>query len=226
MIIADVPPMTTTNALSILVIGALMGMLGQGARAVIGLKGMSDDAKSLNLSPNDLFEASRLVTSLLIGVVVGLAAAVIYIANNGSADSITYTVLLGWAVSAYAGTDALEGFISQYLSPDVSDSTVQKVAAAVTAKLAAAKPPSARSLVQKALQIAMGILTEQPTDDLSRKLLGLAGFDYDKVLSEINVQLSQIKGATLLGTFDAKAWQTSGTTVATVISAVAAVLPH
>ena len=43
--------------LEILIIGALMGMLGQGARAVVGLKGMSDDAKALDLSPNDLFEA-------------------------------------------------------------------------------------------------------------------------------------------------------------------------
>ena len=46
--------------LEILIIGALMGVLGQGARAVVGLKGMADDAKALDLSPNDLFQAARL----------------------------------------------------------------------------------------------------------------------------------------------------------------------
>lgn len=104
--------------LQILVIGALMGMLGQGARAVVGLKSMSDDAKALDLSPNDLFQAARLLTSFLIGMLVGLASVLVYLQSGGSmTDNPTWQTMLAWAVSAYAGTDFLESFISQYLSP-------------------------------------------------------------------------------------------------------------
>ncbi len=104
--------------LEILVIGALMGILGQGARAIIGLKGMSDTAKAQGLGPNDLFEAGRLIVSFLIGIVVGLASVLVYLKNGGATgpNDPTWQTMLAWAVSAYAGTDFLEGFISQYLS--------------------------------------------------------------------------------------------------------------
>ncbi len=106
--------------LEILVIGALMGILGQGARAVVGLKGMSDDAKAQGRNPSDLFQAGRLLTSFLIGIIVGLASVIVYFKSGGSTTAEpTWQTMLAWAVSAYAGTDFLEGFISQYLSPGV-----------------------------------------------------------------------------------------------------------
>lgn len=108
-------------ALEILVIGAFMGILGQGARAIVGLKGMADDAKAQGLSPQDLFEAGRLLTSFLIGIIVGLASVLVYLKDGGSLTSDpSWQTMLAWAVSAYAGTDFLEGFISQYLSPGVT----------------------------------------------------------------------------------------------------------
>src|SRR5579862_3499061 len=82
--------------LEVLILGALMGILGQGARAVVGLKGMSDNAKALDLSPNDLFEAARLVTSFLIGFLVGLAAAIVYIKNFGVVEP-DWQALVGFA---------------------------------------------------------------------------------------------------------------------------------
>ena len=127
--------------LQVLVIGALMGMLGQGARTVVGLKGMSDTAKALDLSPNDLFEAARLITSLLIGFFVGLAAALVYIKSNGATEP-DWKVLLGFAAAGYAGTDFLEGFISQYLPQGARGSTIQKPAAAqVVVENAPTNPP-------------------------------------------------------------------------------------
>jgi putative chitinase len=74
--------------LEVLILGALMGILGQGARAVVGLKGKADDAKALDLSPNDLFEAGRLVTSFLIGFLVAVATALACIKSYGMQNRV------------------------------------------------------------------------------------------------------------------------------------------
>lgn len=108
--------MDPTQTLVILVEGALMGLLGQGSRAVAGLKSMSDDAQSLGVSSNDLFQAGRLFVSLIIGFLVGLAAALIYL-MSGPSGPPDWHVLLGFAAAGYAGTDFLEAFISRYLAP-------------------------------------------------------------------------------------------------------------
>jgi hypothetical protein len=108
--------MTASESLEILLLGALMGLLGQGARAVAGLKTMTDDAQTMGVSPNDLFQAARLFISLAIGVLVGLAAALIYLAGNGDAKP-DWHILLGFAAAGYTGTDFLEAFISKYLVP-------------------------------------------------------------------------------------------------------------
>jgi len=78
---------------------------------------MTDDAKSSGVSPADLFQAARLLISLAIGFLVGLAAALIYIMSNPSDAAPDWHVLLGFAAAGYAGTDFLEGFISKYLAP-------------------------------------------------------------------------------------------------------------
>jgi hypothetical protein len=112
--------MDPTQTLVILVEGALMGLLGQGSRAVAGLKSMSDDAQSLGVSSSDLFQAARLFVSCAIGVLVGLAAALIYLMSNPSGPP-DWHVLLGFAAAGYAGTDFLEAFISRYLTPPAAD---------------------------------------------------------------------------------------------------------
>jgi hypothetical protein len=134
-----------------LLLGGLMGLLGQGARTVVGLKSMSDEAKSLGVSPNDLFQAARLLTSLMIGFLVGLAAALIYIASGPpaadaaaaakAAGALDWHILLGFAAAGYAGTDFLEGFISNYLTPAAKTSalnTQKTVVDAVVSRLSAA----------------------------------------------------------------------------------------
>src|ERR1700728_5194897 len=72
------------DLLELLIIGALLGGFGQGLRAVVGLKGVSDEAKAQGLSFYDLFEAARLLTSLLIGGFVGLASALVYYKAYGA----------------------------------------------------------------------------------------------------------------------------------------------
>jgi hypothetical protein len=146
--------------LEILILGALMGMLGQGARAVAGLKSMSDDAKALGVSSNDLFEASRLITSFLIGSLVGLASALVYIIDGGSTSTEpTWHFLLAWAGAAYAGTDFLESFISQYLTPGASAAAIQKLPIAALLKARAQLPAFTHDEAEK---IVMDVLQAGP----------------------------------------------------------------
>jgi len=176
--------------LEILILGALMGLLGQGARTVVGLKGMSDDAQAQGLSPNDLFIASRLLTSLLIGFLVGLAAALIYIIKNGAdPGGVTAQVLIGFAASGYIGVDFLETFIAQYL-PTGSKPTAKAFAAAA-AKPGVQKPTyppdQAQSIVFKAFT-GLGYPSVKPTDTLS-SLNIKSNFDLLNLLEAVNGQI-------------------------------------
>ncbi len=180
--------------LQYLILGGLMGMLGQGARAIVGLKGMSDDAKALNVSPNDLFQTARLVTSFMIGFLVGLAASLAYAISHGSIPDVTqnYEILIGFVAAGYAGTDFLEGFISQYLPHGAAGSTVEKIAASqaltsttlLTSTTVQKAPtysyPQAESIVLKAFAsrgLTSGVTDSAKLSDLTYKtstdLLGL-----------------------------------------------------
>lgn len=148
-----------TTMLIILVLAGLMGLLGQGARAVIGLKGMADEAKSQGVSPNDLYQAARLMTSLMIGMLVGLAAGVIFIANGGSgANLFDWHTLLSFASSGYLGTDVLEGFISKYLAPDKPAAATPQATNPAAARLVA--KTSLLSVPSNAKQFVYAIMDE------------------------------------------------------------------
>ncbi len=72
---AVIPPASPASVLMALVLAGLLGMLGQGVRALAGLKKMNDDAGKQDADSADLFIASRLIVSLLIGFLAGVAAA-------------------------------------------------------------------------------------------------------------------------------------------------------
>jgi hypothetical protein len=138
--------MIASDMMTTLLLGGLMGLLGQGARTVVGLKSMTDEAKDLGVSPNDLFQAARIVTSLLIGFLVGLAAALIYLSGltppatgtapgGAAAFALDWHILLGFAVAGYAGTDFLEGFISNYLTPAAKTKALSNARQALVASV-------------------------------------------------------------------------------------------
>jgi hypothetical protein len=214
------------DLLELLVIGALLGGFGQGLRAVVGLKGVSDEAKAQGLSFYDLFEAARLLTSLLIGGLVGLASALIYFKANGAVTPDA-TTCFAWAAAGYAGTDALEGFISQYLSPGASTPTVKLHPTSIdslTTHLAAAVSPSPLSIVQNAFLTGFNVQSVTPDQNLG-KLLPTTPGDYLKLEAYINVQLRNIRGAAILGQAALNNWQAQTATVQTVIDDVTKALP-
>jgi hypothetical protein len=91
-----------------LLLGGLMGMIGQGIRAVAGLKKMNDDAQSQGATAQDLFIASRLIVSLIIGFIAGVIAASTMLSKLIAMTSGDISILFGIAAAGYAGTDFIE----------------------------------------------------------------------------------------------------------------------
>jgi hypothetical protein len=104
--------MEASQVIATIMLGGLMGLFGQGIRAIRGLKTMVDDAAA---SGNDLFSAARLLISLVIGFLAGIAATLILGVKFVHENAGDAHVLLGIAACGYAGTDFIEGFISKYL---------------------------------------------------------------------------------------------------------------
>ncbi len=94
---------SVTTVLGALLLGGLMGMVGQAIRAIAGLKKMNDSS--------DTFVASRLAVSLMIGFVAGVIAAVtVGLGKLVQIDLSNLQVLFGIAGAGYAGTDFIEAF--------------------------------------------------------------------------------------------------------------------
>lgn len=108
---SDPVQVSATELLGILTVSGLLGMVGQGARAVAGLKKLSDAADAANASATDMFDASRLVVSLIIGFIAGVAAALtIGIDKLLIIDAQNIQLLLGIAAAGYIGGDFVEAF--------------------------------------------------------------------------------------------------------------------
>jgi hypothetical protein len=101
--------MTAPEILTGLFLSGFMGMVGQTARMVVGLKKLSDYS-SVPPSESDLFQASRIFIGLAIGFVAGVAAG-FGLKIFDTATVIDVSTLLGLAAAGYAGTDFIEGFV-------------------------------------------------------------------------------------------------------------------
>ena len=101
---------TPTDLLVLIVLGAILGMVGQGLRVVVGLKKMRDLADASSASTNDLYQASRVIMSLLIACAIGAIAGVIAAVTKMDTH-IDKSVLIAFITAGYAGTDFIEGFI-------------------------------------------------------------------------------------------------------------------
>jgi len=126
-------------------LGAVVGMLGQGLRVIVGLKKKSDLAASPNLSDDPVaFDTQRLLTSLFIGAIAG-ALGMLSLTNfapptGGAVSSQQFFSLIG---IGYAGTDFIEGFILRYLPKQGVPVANPQVLQFAPATLALAAPPTA-----------------------------------------------------------------------------------
>ena len=91
-----------------LVLGGILGMVGQGLRAISGLKKVHDSATQSQKDFSALFQPSQLVVSLLIGFIAGVLAVLTIEMPEDGVDKSTLFLLLG---AGYAGTDFIEAFM-------------------------------------------------------------------------------------------------------------------
>src|SRR5262245_11599921 len=102
--------MTVTEWMQFLLLGGLLGAIGQGIRVISGLKKLHDAAEAAGRPMSEVFETSTLVVSLLIGFVAG-ALAIVGLSDIEPGFELkrsTITMLLG---VGYAGTDFIEAFM-------------------------------------------------------------------------------------------------------------------
>ena len=104
-------PTVGTILLALLLCG-LLGVLGQGVRAIVGLK----NAGSLNsTTPTEQaeFSLAYLVLSLMIGFIAGVIAGIaLNLENIITVDPSNWKLLLGIAGSGYIGADFIENTMS------------------------------------------------------------------------------------------------------------------
>ena len=95
--------MEAFEVLGFLLLGTLLGSVGQGARALIGIKKNKSKTKGW-------FDLKRLIISLIIGGVAGTLAAIAFLNQP-----INKTLLFSLVASGYAGTDFIEGFMRKHI---------------------------------------------------------------------------------------------------------------
>jgi hypothetical protein len=102
--------MDTAELLGFLLVGALLGAAGQGARVVVGLKKERAAARANSRGVRDWFDSHELAVSFILGAVAGIAAAVTqYDANV----EITKSMLMGFAGAGYSGSDFFSGLFKR-----------------------------------------------------------------------------------------------------------------
>ena len=98
-------------ALGYIVLGAILGAVGQGIRLIVGIK------KQLEISEkgkkwDDWFEMKQLLVSLIIAFTIGGVAGVLGVVEL-LGTNITKESMIALIAIGYAGTDFIEGFMKK-----------------------------------------------------------------------------------------------------------------
>jgi hypothetical protein len=98
--------MNASETLVYIVLGIILGIVGQSVRAIVGVKKSSDEASFSEKAFKDWFEIKRLIFSLIIGGTAGALGAIYQLGAP-----IDKQFLLAIVASGYAGADFIEGFM-------------------------------------------------------------------------------------------------------------------
>ncbi|OPY59761.1 MAG: hypothetical protein A4E55_00111 [Pelotomaculum sp. PtaU1.Bin035] len=91
-----------------ILLGTILGMAGQAARMVVGLKKKYDEASQGKTE--DWFNTKQLVISLMIGGVAGTLGAISLLGEELGKQTLLTLIAVG-----YAGADFIEGFMQKKL---------------------------------------------------------------------------------------------------------------
>lgn len=116
----SVTPMNAIDWLTLIALGGMLGMVGQGARTVVGLKKAGDESTAQGQTLKDNFVTSQLVTSLMIGFVAGALGALGVMSGDISTKTnpgllLNVEQVIAIIAIGYAGTDFIEGFMRSKL---------------------------------------------------------------------------------------------------------------
>ena len=90
-----------------IILGLLIGALGQAIRAIMGLKKAADGAAAQGATLKQVFDSSQLTVSLMIGAVAGGLASLAFSNDNRYSNDYIFVLL----AAGYGGADFIEGFI-------------------------------------------------------------------------------------------------------------------
>lgn len=99
-----------------LLLGGLLGLIGQSIRIIVGLKKTYDTSQQQHVAVKEVFYGKQLLVSLLIGFVAGCLITLVRF-NFGSKDPMLWgrDLVIEVIAVGYAGTDFIEGFVKKYL---------------------------------------------------------------------------------------------------------------
>jgi predicted chitinase len=110
--------MNTGDMLSALVLFGLMGLLGQGIRAVVGLKSAAALAAGIPTQQSE-FNAAYFGLSLMIGFIAGVLAGIGLMVASADLKimmaNLDFKTLLGVAAAGYAGADFVENAFTRLI---------------------------------------------------------------------------------------------------------------
>ncbi len=113
-------PALAIPPLEVILMGGVLGTAGQGLRAIVELKKANETKSATTPSVANVYITSQLIFSLLVGFVIGVVTTLILgVANIANFDFTQPTQignpLLTLLLAGYAGTDAVEGFVTRFL---------------------------------------------------------------------------------------------------------------
>jgi hypothetical protein len=129
--ISEPSGMAVTYTLEYILLGIILGMIGQFMRIGIGLKKRFDKGEE--------FDYNKLKVSIIIAAFVGATAGVFYIVLNwtGKPPTIDQTFLMAVISTGYAGTDFLEALLEKGKSDIMTKYTEDEYKAMCQERLAA-----------------------------------------------------------------------------------------
>lgn len=110
--------METEKAILIILLGGVLGVVGQGVRMMVGLKKLNESNENPERGATLEFDANRIWLSLFMGFVAGILSVIV----KGIDEKFVYTKEVAFAIIAagYSGADFIEGVFNSYIKKDVT----------------------------------------------------------------------------------------------------------
>lgn len=109
----DAVALTAGAWMDLILLGVVMGVIGQGLRAAMGINKASLAAQAAGMRDEDVIHPWRTVMSLVLGGIAGALAAI----TTASEGPISTEMLLGFLAAGYAGSDFIEGVVTRFRPP-------------------------------------------------------------------------------------------------------------